>query len=67
MFISEEEATPEPLLKIKEAAKLLGLSRVHISRLAAKGELKRINVGLEKNLYRITKESIDAFIERRAV
>lgn len=56
----------KPLYKIKETAKRLGLSRVHISRLAEAGELQRINVGIHKNLYRITPESVEAFIERRA-
>ena len=49
-----ESIESRPLLKIKEAASLLGISRIHISRLAAKGELQRINVGIEKHLYRIT-------------
>ena len=47
-----EERPPRPLLKINETARMLALSRVHISRLAEKGELCRVNVGLEKNLYR---------------
>lgn len=56
----------KPLLKIKEAAALLSLSRQHISKLAEVGELDRINVGIEKTLYRITAESIDRFLARRA-
>jgi excisionase family DNA binding protein len=61
-----EDQSEKPLLKIKDTAKFLGLSRVHISRLAEKGELKRINVGIGKNLYRITPDSVQEFIERRA-
>jgi excisionase family DNA binding protein len=60
------DQSEKPLYKIKDTAKRLGLSRVHISRLAEKGELTRINVGIGKNLYRITPDSVEAFIERRA-
>jgi len=62
----EQESGRQPLLKVKEAAILLGISRQHIYKLAECGELQRINVGIEKNLFRITAESIDAFILRRA-
>ena len=55
------------LLKIKDAARLLGLSRMQISRLAQKGEIKKINVGIGKKLYRITPESIDEFIRRGGI
>ena len=63
---SYKEDVKRPLLKIKEAAWLLGLSRVHVSRLATKGELDRVNVGIDKKLYRIIPESVEEFIARRA-
>lgn len=65
--VSEEEGREEPmrpLLRPAEAARILGVSRSQIYRLAALGEIAHVRVGRS---VRFRLEDLERFVERRRV
>ena len=67
---AQNDAVPRNILiAAPEVCKMLGLSRVHIARLAIAGELERVNVSAlpdsERKAWRYPEASILEYIERR--
>ncbi len=58
--IEETAGPPGRLLRVDEAAKILGISRAHLYTRVSSGALKSVRIGASR---RISEKSLNAFIE----
>jgi excisionase family DNA binding protein len=60
-------ALPALLVSVRDAARLLGVSRDTVYRLFITGELRKVQMGLDRSLIRVRVSEVYAVIETRTL